>query len=284
MRPLELTQDMGYITVGDKIDPNDWRDNPRRSGGSDCGRCDCASAAVRYRTILRCGNIILLHDGGGNRSETVKALPTIIEGIRAKGLKIVPLYELLGKTRADVMPPIPANQRWAASLTWIGFWLFDVGIKGITWIFFIGDLLMTGRLLFVGAFAIYDRLRHRQYGTPAEVEAYKPRVAVLIPAYNEEKVIERTIRAALASTYHNLRVIVIDDGSSDATLEVARECFPCATRLRASCLILTKPNAGKAEALNFGLGASDRRRDFCRHRCRHGDRARTRSRGWCRTS
>ena len=32
VRPLELAQDLGYITVGDKIDPNDWRDNPRRSG------------------------------------------------------------------------------------------------------------------------------------------------------------------------------------------------------------------------------------------------------------
>ena len=31
VRPLELAQDLGYITVGEKIDPNDWRDNPRRS-------------------------------------------------------------------------------------------------------------------------------------------------------------------------------------------------------------------------------------------------------------
>ena len=42
--------------------------------------------------------------------------------------------------------------------------------------------------------------------------SYKPKVAVLIPAYNEEKVIERTVRAALNSNYPNLRVIVIDDG------------------------------------------------------------------------
>ena len=31
VRPLELAQDLGYITVGEKIDPNDWRENPRRS-------------------------------------------------------------------------------------------------------------------------------------------------------------------------------------------------------------------------------------------------------------
>ena len=37
VRPLETTQDMGYITIGDKIDPNDWRDNPRRSADQIVG-------------------------------------------------------------------------------------------------------------------------------------------------------------------------------------------------------------------------------------------------------
>src|SRR5207249_8536654 len=117
--------------------------------------------------------------------------------------------------------------------------------------FFIGDLLMTGRLLFVGAFAIIDRLKKPHYGSDL-IDSYSPRVAVLIPAYNEEKVIERTVRAALRSSYRNLRVIVIDDGSKDKTLEIARSCFP---REQASgrVLVLTKPNSGKAEALNFGL-------------------------------
>jgi cellulose synthase/poly-beta-1,6-N-acetylglucosamine synthase-like glycosyltransferase len=75
---------------------------------------------------------------------------------------------------------------------------------------------------------------------------------VLIPAYNEEKVIVRTIRSVLDSTYPNLRVIVIDDGSKDATLQVAREAFTEEAKL-GRVLILTKPNSGKAEALNYGL-------------------------------
>jgi cellulose synthase/poly-beta-1,6-N-acetylglucosamine synthase-like glycosyltransferase/peptidoglycan/xylan/chitin deacetylase (PgdA/CDA1 family) len=251
VRPLEFTQDLGYITISDKIDPNDWRDDPHPTADQIASRViehlpPCVAGD------LGCGNIILLHDGGGNRSQTVLALPKIIAGIRAKGLEIVPVYQLIGKTRADVMAPIRANERWAASFTLIGFWLFDAGIKGITWIFFLGDLLMTGRLLFVGAFAIYDRFRHQHYGTPAEIGSYKPRVAVLVPAYNEEKVIERTVRAVLSSDYLNLRVIVIDDGSSDKTLEVARAAF-AAHQATGRVLILTKPNAGKADALNFGL-------------------------------
>ncbi len=251
VRPLEVVQDMGYISVGDKIDPNDWRDNPRRTAEQIADAVLAHSPPCDPKDRL-CGSVILLHDGGGNRAETVRALPLIIEGVRAKGDEVVPLYQLLGKTKADVMPPIPYNERWAARLDWIGFALFDFGIKGITWIFFVGDLLMTGRLLFIGAFAIFDRVRPRRYGTPAEAERYKPAVAVLIPAYNEEKVIERTVRAVLASNYPELHVIVIDDGSSDRTLDVARRAF-VAEEASGRVLILTKPNSGKAEALNFGL-------------------------------
>nr|MBA3913787.1 glycosyltransferase [Terriglobales bacterium] len=251
VRPLELTQDMGYTSVGDKVDPNDWRDNPHRTAEQITADVlehlpPCAP------TDQRCGNVILLHDGGGNRQETVRALPAIIEGIRARGFEVAPLYELLNKTRTDVMPPLPANELWAARLNWIGFWLFDMSIKTITWIFFLGDILMTGRLLFIGTLAIYDRLRPRREDAMAAAADYHPRVAVLIPAYNEEKVIERTIQSVLASDYPNLHVIVIDDGSKDRTLELARRTFQQEQRA-GRVLILTKPNAGKAEALNYGL-------------------------------
>ena len=249
VRPLEITQDMGYTTVGNKIDPSDWRENPHRSA-EQISADVLAHLPPCAPNDQRCGNIILLHDGGGDRQETVRALPMIIDGIRARGYQIVPVYQLLGKTRADVMPPLPANERWAARLNFVGFWLFDFSIKAITWIFLIGDVLMTGRLLIIGAFAIYDRLRARQYGRDAD--SYKPDVAVLIPAYNEEKVIERTVRAALASDYPNLRVIVIDDGSKDKTLEVAQAAF-AREEMTGQVLILTKPNSGKADALNFGL-------------------------------
>jgi cellulose synthase/poly-beta-1,6-N-acetylglucosamine synthase-like glycosyltransferase/peptidoglycan/xylan/chitin deacetylase (PgdA/CDA1 family)/spore germination protein YaaH len=251
VRPLEITQDMGYITVGNRIDPNDWREHPHRSA-------EQITAAVMKDlppcsgTDQLCGNIVLLHDGGGDRRETVRALPMIIEGLRARGYEVVPVSHLLGKTTADVMPPIPGNERWAAWLNWIGFWLWGVGMASITWIFFLGDLLMTSRLLLVGALAVYDRLATHEPGTPAQIASYKPKVAVLIPAYNEEKVIERTVRSALDSDYPNLHVIVIDDGSKDRTLEVARRAF-AQEEAEGRVLILTKPNAGKAEALNYGL-------------------------------
>ncbi len=252
VRPLEIPQDMGFITVGNRIDPNDWSDTPRRHSAEEISSYVLAHLPPCRVEDLRCGNIVLLHDGGGDRSETVRALPMIIDGIRARGYEVAPVYELLGMQKANVMAPLPRGERWAARLDRLGFWLFDAGIVLITWIFLIGDVLMTGRLIFIGTAAVYDRLHEKIFGKPAEVASYKPKVAVLIPAYNEEKVIERTIRAALNSNYPNLSVIVIDDGSKDRTLEVARKAF-AAEAAAGKVLILGKTNSGKAEALNYGI-------------------------------
>jgi cellulose synthase/poly-beta-1,6-N-acetylglucosamine synthase-like glycosyltransferase/spore germination protein YaaH/peptidoglycan/xylan/chitin deacetylase (PgdA/CDA1 family) len=251
VKPLELTQNMGFITVGNKIDTKDWNVEPAFSPRQ------IATLVLDHLPPCqpgdqKCGNIILMHDGGGNRERTVLALPLIIKGARARGFQFVPVYQLIGKSKADVMPPLPASQFWSARLNWIGFGLFSATITGITLIFFLGDILMTGRLISIGILAIYDRVRSHVYGTPGQIAAYRPRVAVLIPAYNEEKVIERTIQGALDSDYPNLRVIVIDDGSKDRTLEIARRAF-AAEEAAGRVVILTRLNGGKAEALNFGL-------------------------------
>ena len=252
VKPLELTQSMGYLTIGNKLDTKDWNPDPPLTPQQIADEVLDHLPPCKVNDAPRCGNIVLMHDGGGNRERTVLALPLIIEGARARGFEFVPVYKLMGKTKADVMPPLPANQRWAARLNAISFGLFSATIMAITVIFFLGDILMTGRLISVGMLAIYDRVRSHVYGTPEQIAAYRPKVAVLIPAYNEEKVIERTVQGALDSDYPNLRVIVIDDGSKDRTLEVTRSAF-AAEEAAGKVLILTKPNGGKAEALNYGL-------------------------------
>ena len=241
VRPLEIAQNMGYITVGDKIDPNDWRDDPRPSA---------EEITEQVLKQVNNGNIVLLHDGGGDRRETVRALPMIIGQLRARGYEIVPVSELLGRSYKDVMPPISANEQWSARIDSIGFWLLGLLNSFIVMVFFIGDVLMTGRLLIVGALAIFDRFHRRKQGEGAV--RYAPAVAVLIPAYNEEKVIERTVRAVLDSDYTNLRAIVIDDGSKDRTYEVARKAF-ASEIATGRVTVLRQQNAGKAAALNFAL-------------------------------
>jgi cellulose synthase/poly-beta-1,6-N-acetylglucosamine synthase-like glycosyltransferase/spore germination protein YaaH/peptidoglycan/xylan/chitin deacetylase (PgdA/CDA1 family) len=248
VRPLEWSQDMGYISVGEKIDPNDWRDNPRPAAEEIAAEVMKNLPPCAPNNQVRCGNIILFHDGGGDRSQTVKALAIILDALKERGYEVVPVSELMGKTRADVMPPISTNERWSAWVDSFNFSLFGAVQYFIIFVFFVGDVLMTGRLVLIGVMAIYDRCRRRESPDPN----YQPAVAVLIPAFNEEKVIERTVRSVLDSDYPKLRVIVIDDGSKDSTLEVTRAAFQkeiAAGRVT----VLTKPNSGKADSLDYGL-------------------------------
>jgi cellulose synthase/poly-beta-1,6-N-acetylglucosamine synthase-like glycosyltransferase/spore germination protein YaaH/peptidoglycan/xylan/chitin deacetylase (PgdA/CDA1 family) len=252
VRPLELTQSMGYLTIGNKLDTKDWEPDPPLTPQQIADEVLDHLPPCRPNDSQHCGNIVLMHDGGGNRERTVLALPLIIEGARARGFEFVSLHQLMGKTKADVMPPLAADEIWAARLNSISWGLFTATMSCIVLIFFLGDILMTGRLLSVGVLAIYDRLYSHVHGTPAEIAAYRPKVAVLIPAYNEEKVIERTVQGALDSDYPNLRIIVIDDGSKDHTLEVVHRAFAREQAI-GKVIVLSKPNGGKAEALNYGL-------------------------------
>ena len=159
----------------------------------------------------------------------------------------------MGMTTAQVMPPLTLRQYVRAIPDSIAFSALSIIGRFIVLVFFLGDVLMSARLILVGLFAIIDRLRrpHR-----AASPGFNPRVAVFIPAYNEEKVIVRTIRSVLNSDYPNIRVIVIDDGSKDRTFEVAREAY--ATDIADGRVqVLTKPNGGKAAALNYALERID---------------------------
>ena len=105
------------------------------------------------------GSIILLHDGGGDRSATIAALPVLIEALRAHGYEIVPVSELVGKTRAEVMPPLTPRQRWQARADSITFFFYSFFHYFVVGVFFVGDVLMSGRLIIIGIFAIIDRFR-----------------------------------------------------------------------------------------------------------------------------
>ena len=192
------------------------------------------------------GSIILLHDGGGNRQATVNALPLLIDALRNHGYTIVQVSALMGKTTAEVMPPIKGWQYLRALPDSIAFSSAAFIVKFIVYVFFLGDILMSARLVIVGLFAIIDRLRKPYHQARP---GYSPRVAVLIPAYNEETVIVRTIRSVLNSDYKNLHVIVIDDGSLDRTAEIACEASDAEPRVQ----VISKVNGGKAAALNFAL-------------------------------
>ncbi|HVU46531.1 MAG TPA: glycosyltransferase [Terracidiphilus sp.] len=246
--PVVTLQNNGYIVIGNKIDTHDWEERPRKTTAEIVQSVLDQLQTMKTKPQFR-GSVILMHDGGGNRQVTIDALPVLIETLRAHGYKIVPISALMGKTTAQVMPSLTFWQRVRSLPDSIAFSVVDIIGNFIVMVFFVGDILMSARLIIVGLFAIVDRLRrpHRE-----AQPGYNPRVAVLIPAYNEETVIVRTIRSVLNSDYKNLHVIVIDDGSKDRTAEVAAEAY--AQEIKAGRVqVLTKENAGKAAALNYAL-------------------------------
>ena len=245
--PAYRIQQMGYTIIGNKIDTDDWNEHPRKTPrqitDSVMAQLDLMKNKPQFQS-----SIILMHDGGGNRGPTVAALPVLIDALRAKGYTIVPVSELMNKTTAEVMPKITTMQFWLARADSVAFSILSFFGHFIVMVFFVGDVLMSARLVLIGILAIIDRLRKKKEGTPG----FAPPVAVLVPAYNEETVIVRTVRSVLNSTYPNLHVIVIDDGSSDRTADAAIEAYGPEIA-SGKVMVLTKANGGKAAALNYAV-------------------------------
>jgi peptidoglycan-N-acetylglucosamine deacetylase len=238
---LPVPQSMGYVIVGAQIDPHDW--------GEANGKAPPAAATIVQRVITDTeankGNIILMHDGGGDRSNTVAALPQIIDRLRAKGYEFVSVADLLGQQRADVMPALSHREWLLVRADAFIFEVFRLTRSGIAFIFVAGILLVSGRALIIGLLALAEKLRPSSPNDPA----YNPSVSVLIPAYNEETVICDTIRSALAADCPKLEILVVDDGSMDRTADLVRTKFGRDPRVR----LLLQSNHGKPSALNHGL-------------------------------
>ncbi|HEX4294302.1 MAG TPA: glycosyltransferase [Rhizomicrobium sp.] len=238
--PVEIAQNMGYITVGEHVDTEDWQlPSPQTM-------IDTSMAEIRNPNPEIHGNIILLHDSGGDRSRTVQVLGPLIDSLRAKGYKLVPVSELAGLTRDQAMPPLSptialfTDRVVFLSLSWLG--------QAFYICFLIAIVLGIARLIVLCGLAFWNRYKNSQSEPPLPDPKSLP-VSVLIPAYNEEVVIAATVTRILKSDYPGLEIIVIDDGSRDRTSDVLKEKFGGDARVT----VLTIPNSGKATALNTGL-------------------------------
>lgn len=121
----------------------------------------------------------------------------------------------------------------------ISFYLFLVSLA----MFAIRNIVTLG-----GATLHKIRQKHSSNLNPTNET---PLVTVIVPAYNEEKAIGKTIEALLKLSYPNKEIIIVDDGSTDKTLETAKTYAT-----NAYTKILTKPNGGKWDALNTGIKAA----------------------------
>jgi cellulose synthase/poly-beta-1,6-N-acetylglucosamine synthase-like glycosyltransferase/peptidoglycan/xylan/chitin deacetylase (PgdA/CDA1 family) len=237
---LPLVQDMGYLIVGQRIDPDDWSEPDGKNQ---------MPAAEIVQNVLRQvdkGNIILMHDGGGERAQTVAALPMVIDALRARGYQFVSVADLIGRTRAGVMLPLSPQERFEARADGLIFSIFQAFRFGIATIFIVGIILVSGRAIVIGVLALIEKLRADHAVMPVP----EPAVTVLIPAHNEENVVVQTVTSVLASDVKSLRVIVVNDGSTDSTGAKLDASFGNDPRVR----IIHQVNRGKAASLHRALG------------------------------
>lgn len=98
------------------------------------------------------------------------------------------------------------------------------------------------------AFMFELRQRRRARRGNLGLAPFRPMVSVVVPAYNEERVIDACVDSILRCGYPHLEVILVDDGSKDSTPQRLRAWEACNSSVRA----IIKPNGGKGSALNAG--------------------------------
>ena len=236
--PALEAQNAGYTIVGLHVDPNDWK-----RPGTDA-IVDQVLEQVRSATAQNAMNVVLLHDGGGNRAQTVAALPRIITALKAQGYQFTTVSQLVGVPPQRAMPAISRRDLVAVRIDVAAFVVMMALELLLSWLFYLAISLGIARAVIMTALAWVQSRRKR--GEPPEFE---PSVSVIIPAFNEERVIAASVARVLASDYPALQVIVADDGSRDGTSRVVAEAFGDDPRVT----LLTLANGGKADALNRAL-------------------------------
>ncbi|MBB6672782.1 DUF2062 domain-containing protein [Cohnella nanjingensis] len=231
--PILRGQEMGYTMVGELIDPEDW------------SRPSTAEIVRRVLSQLSEGNVILLHDAGGNRDQTVEALPIIIERLQREGYTFTTLSALIGQTRKQTMPPVARQDVPLMAYDRAVFNWLHHGNAALQAIFYSAIVIGLFRVAFLFALA----WRHkRAYRAIRPDDDYKPLVSVVIAAYNEEQVICKTIASILGSDYPAMEIIVVDDGSKDGTADAVSSAYGG----RGDVRLVAKANGGKASAVNLG--------------------------------
>jgi cellulose synthase/poly-beta-1,6-N-acetylglucosamine synthase-like glycosyltransferase len=149
--------------------------------------------------------------------------------------------------------------------------------------FFVLGYFLTLNTLYLtfSVVALASLLRHRRRWTPKALDTIlrspaTPPISLIVPAYGEEATIAQSLRGLLLLNYPQFEVVVVNDGSTDRTLEVAIEAFglvkaPVAYRQPLETapvrglyrsldfpdlVVIDKVNGGKADAINAGINAA----------------------------
>ncbi|WP_321436612.1 polysaccharide deacetylase family protein [uncultured Bacteroides sp.] len=244
--PVAWAREQNYLDVGETIDPEDWQVGIKAN-----------TIFIRVVKAIEQGrgHIILLHDAGGEtRAETVKVLPMIIEYFHKKGYTFTTLSSILEKNKQELMPEVPKGKGYYVmqanlALASITYW----GTNFLTSLFIIFIIMGIARLTFMMILTIRERRKNRNIIYNESLLKNAPLVSVIVPAYNEEVNAVSSLNNLLKQDYPNFNIIFVDDGSKDETYKRVCDALSQNEKMK----IFTKPNGGKASALNFGIQHTD---------------------------
>jgi cellulose synthase/poly-beta-1,6-N-acetylglucosamine synthase-like glycosyltransferase/peptidoglycan/xylan/chitin deacetylase (PgdA/CDA1 family)/spore germination protein YaaH len=239
--PVAQSRKENYINIGEFIDPHDWEPGVTAD-----------SILARVKAQYKNGTMLLLHDAGGDtREETIKALPGIIHFLKSKGYQFTTIADVLKKNKDELMPPVSddADSGVIGSL----YKSFNVGLFYGNWfilyLFLSAIFLAVGRIILIGVLAVRQyNVNKKEVPQQINIDALPP-VSIIVPAYNEEVTAVKTIQSLLKLHYPIMEIIFVDDGSKDSTYDVVSKAYSNHPVVK----VLTKPNGGKASALNFGI-------------------------------
>jgi cellulose synthase/poly-beta-1,6-N-acetylglucosamine synthase-like glycosyltransferase/peptidoglycan/xylan/chitin deacetylase (PgdA/CDA1 family) len=225
----------GYVIALANYDSEDWR----RPGVGEIVR-NATPPGKR-------GGVVLMHDGGGNRSETIAALERLVPELRARGFKFVGLNTLLGASASQTDPPATSGQRIRGEMLIASLSAARLLTNALTALLIpIAILAILRAVAVVGLARRHSARLHRQ----PRPEKFKPPVSIVVPAYNEAAGIEQAVRSLASSDYPKFEVVVVDDGSTDGTGDLVDSLGLPGVR------VIREPNRGKAEALNTTVAAA----------------------------
>jgi cellulose synthase/poly-beta-1,6-N-acetylglucosamine synthase-like glycosyltransferase/peptidoglycan/xylan/chitin deacetylase (PgdA/CDA1 family) len=247
----------GYLMVVNDVDSEDWQ----RPGVDQIVRNALPEAGAPA--------VVLFHDAGGNRAETVAALRRYIPMMQARGYTFTTITGGLNRTidlrnqqiaadnrtakvKTPPVPRLPENPAASRGDVWRGaavIWTVRVAdwlVWAVAGLFLIVGSLTIGRtallLLLASRHARQRRKKTWSWGPPVT----EP-VSVIVPAYNEKEGIEAAVRSLASGDHPEIEVVVVDDGSTDGTAALVEALALPNVR------VIRVPNGGKANALNTGV-------------------------------
>ncbi|MBT8161761.1 MULTISPECIES: bifunctional polysaccharide deacetylase/glycosyltransferase family 2 protein [Arthrobacter] len=237
---MQAAANQGYLTVLTTKDSEDWQ----RPGVSTIEKNLAPSGAQ--------GQVPLMHDGGGDRAQSVAALDASLTTFADRGFRVTSVGEAVGIT--SMRGASAAEQISGTAFVW-GLRLSEWAVTAISWALVAAGIVTVVRAVLVIGFAARHRRAarriqaagrgRRRTQVPIRPDITDP-VTVIVPACNESAGIQAAVRSIAAST-HPVEIIVVDDGSTDGTADLAEALGLPNVR------VVRQENGGKPSALNAGL-------------------------------